>query len=81
VIALLCALLAISWRQGLWRISAEKATLLLLLLIARVGPENVLSVSGHRLRFAVAILYPCVVSRAEAGTRGPSDTEQLTSNS
>lgn len=53
--------------------SAEKAALHL--LFPRVGQENVLSLSGHELRFAVPILCPCVVPRAEAGSGGPSDME------
>lgn len=53
-------------------LSAEKATLL-----PRSRQENVLSLSGHRLHFAVPILCPCVVSKAEAGLRGPFGMETL----
>lgn len=45
------------------------------LLFPRVGQENVLSLSGHELRFAVPILCPCVVPRTETGSRGLSDME------
>lgn len=47
------------------------------ILLPTSRQENVLSLSGHRLHFAVPVLCPCLVSRAEAGLRGPFGMETI----
>lgn len=47
------------------------------LLLPRSRQENVISLSGHMLHFAVPILCPCVVSKAQAGLRGLFDMETV----